>query len=465
MSADQNQLQEFVAAAAQGLDVPGVAVGVLLDGVEHYAFHGVTSIENPLPVDAGTLFQFGSTGKTYTATLMMRLVDQGLVDLDAPVRQYLPEFKLKDEDVAAKVTVLQLFNHTAGWQGDMMDNTGDGDDALAKYVELMSKLEQTSPLGSVVSYNNASLSVAGRIIERITGKTYEQAMKEMIFTPLGMDMSFFFPNEIMTRRFAAGHAQKPDGTVHVTRPWAMARGNSPAGGMSCNSADLITWARFHMGDGRAKDGTQVLSREWLKTMQEPTFDMRGSALGDYVGISWLMRDVDGVRLVGHGGDTIGHHSDFVMVPERNFAISSLTNCGPNGNEFNSQVVKWALEAYLGVIEKDPEAVKLSDAELAPYTGTFETIAVWADITASEGDLIVNVRVKPETLKQMIADGEEPPEPEPIPLGILPGEGDRYIVVDGPAKGMKGYFMRNAAGEIEAVHVGGRLATRSATGAG
>ena len=89
-----NDLQQRLTELATEHEVPGVAVGVLIDGEEHYAFHGVTSVENPLPVDEKTLFQFGSTGKTYTATAIMRLVEQGKVDLDAPVRTYLPEFKL-----------------------------------------------------------------------------------------------------------------------------------------------------------------------------------------------------------------------------------------------------------------------------------------------------------------------------------------------------------------------------------
>ena len=460
MAPDEKQLQEWVSETASELEVPGVAVGVLHNGEEHYAFHGVTSIENPLAVDENTLFQFGSTGKTYTATAMLRLVEQGKVDLDATVRTYVPELKLKDEDVASKVTVLQLFNHTAGWQGDMMDNTGDGDDALTKYVERMANIEQVSPLGEVVSYNNASLSLAGRIIEKVTGKTYEAALRELIFEPLKLENHFIFANEIMTRRFAAGHNQKPDGTITVARPWAMARGGTPAGGISSNSADLIAWALFHLGDGTARDGSRVLSKELLDRMKVPTFEMKGSALGDYVGISWLMRDVDGVRLVGHGGDTIGQHSDFVMVPERNFAISSLTNCGPNGNEFNTKVVQWALDAYAGVIDKDPEPLALTEAELAQYAGTYETIAVWVDLIAKAPNIEVNVRIKPETLKQLMEDGEDVPEPTPIPLAILPGDGDRYIVPEGPAKGMKGYFMRNAAGDIEAVHVGGRLAKRT-----
>src|SRR3954465_3480783 len=110
-------LHEFVSVKATELGVPGVAAGVLMDGKEEPAFHGVTSIENPLDVDANTLFQFGSTGKTFTATATLRPPAEGKVDLAAPPRRYLPTFALRDKDVAEKVTVLQLFNHTAGWQG------------------------------------------------------------------------------------------------------------------------------------------------------------------------------------------------------------------------------------------------------------------------------------------------------------------------------------------------------------
>ena len=460
MTIDQQDLQNRVKELADELAVPGVAVGVLNDGKEHYAFHGITSVENPLSVDENTLFQFGSTGKTFTATALLRLVDRGDVDLDEKVRTYLPELKLKDEDVAQNVTVLQLLNHSAGWSGDLMENTGDGDDALERYVAKMAEIEQVTPLGQSVSYNNASLSVAGLIIARITGKTYEQAIRELLFEPLGMKNMYFFPNEIMTRRFAAGHKQEPDGEVKVTRPWAMARGNSPAGGISSNSSDLLIWARFHLGDGTAEDGTRVLSEELLKKMQEPTIEMPGSALGDAVGISWLLKDIDGVRLVSHGGDTIGHHSDFVMVPERGFAISTLTNCGPNGNRFNDEIVTWALESYLGVKDTDPEPISLSSDELAPYTGRYETIAVWANIKPADGHLLLEVEIKPETLAQLSEAGEDDPgEQPPFPLALLPGEGDKYIVIDGPAKGMKGYFVRGGGDAIEAVHVGGRLATK------
>lgn len=157
------ELQKKLTELATELEVVGVSAGVLVDGEEHYAFHGVTNVDNPLDVDSATLFQFGSTGKTFTATAIMRLVEQGRVDLDAPVRRYVPEFTVADEGVSEKASVLQLLNHTAGWDGDMFDDTGDGDDALAKYVAAMARLQQVTPLGRAVSYNNASLSLAGSI--------------------------------------------------------------------------------------------------------------------------------------------------------------------------------------------------------------------------------------------------------------------------------------------------------------
>lgn len=456
---DEKQLQEKVAEVAEEFQVPGVAVGVIHNGEEHYGYHGVTNIDHPLPVDEGTIFQFGSTGKTYTATAIMRLVDQGKVDLDAPVRTYLTDFKLKDESVAEKVTVLQCLNHTAGWSGDVFDNTGEGDDAIAKYVEHLADVEQVTPLGQAVSYNNAALSVAGRVIEVVTGQTYEQALRELLFEPIGLDNTWFFRDEIMTRRFVVGHNQQPDGTIKVARPWGMARGNSPAGGISSDARDQIKWARFHLGDGKGADGAQVLSPELLAKMKEPTVDMRGSALGDYVGISWLLRDVEGVRIVGHGGTMIGQHSDFVMVPERNFGFIALTNCGPNGPQFNEAMLRWALESYIGVIDKEPEPIAVGDDVLAEYAGDFETVAAIAHITAEAGRLMVAVELKPETKKMLSEMGEDEPDQEPIPLGLLGGEGERYIVTDGPAKGMKGYFVRGEAGTIDGVHLGGRLATR------
>ncbi len=456
---DEQQLRAAVTEAAERLSVPGVAVGILTDGAEHYAVHGVTSVENPLEVDIGTLFQFGSTAKTYTATAIMILVGRGLVDLDAPVRRYVPELTLKDENTARNVTVLQLLNHTAGWAGDLLDDTGAGDDALARYVAKMAGLEQVTPLGSAVSYNNASLALAGRVIEKVAGNTFEQAMKELLLDPLGLSNSFFFPSDVMTRRFVVGHSQHPDGHITVARPWALPRGANPAGGITSDIRDLTSWARFSLGDGRAADGTRLLTADLLRSMQQPTAESPGNAVGDAVGVAWWLREVGGVRLVSHGGNTIGQDSGFDLVPERNFGIVTLTNCSPNGGQFNEEMRRWALENYLGVVEREPEPITLTESELLRYAGRFETLAAIADIAVRDGGLVATVEIKPEVLAQLHAAGEEEPDQPPFPLGLLPGPGDRYVVTDGPAKGMKGYFARSEQGEVTAVHMGGRLATR------
>jgi CubicO group peptidase (beta-lactamase class C family) len=455
-------LQDKVAELASELEVPGVAVGVLHDTETHYAVHGVTSTENPLPVDLDTLFQFGSTGKTYTATAMLRLVEQGKVDLDAPVRKYVPELSLKDEDVAARVTVLQLFNHTAGWQGDLFDDTGDGDEALERYVARMERLDQVSPLGASVSYNNASLSLAGRMIEKLVGTTYEQAIRDLVLEPLGLDHTFFFMNDIITRRFAVGHTKHEDGRITVARPWSLPRSANPAGGMSATVGDQIGWARFHLGDGTAPDGTRVLNQTTLERMQRPTADMSGSALGDHVGISWLIRDSNGTRIIGHGGTTNGQHSEFTMVPERRFAVVSLTNCGPNGAQFNRDLVRWAHQQYLGLIDDEPKPLTLADEALAEYTGRYETIAAVCDITIESGQLSAKVTVKPEAVAALREAGSDEPEDQPpIPLALVDAGPDRYVVIDGAAKGMAGYFARDENGRIDGVHMGGRLANRTA----
>jgi CubicO group peptidase (beta-lactamase class C family) len=454
--ATEAELQAQVSALADELQVPGVGVGVVIADEDHAAFYGVTSVEDPLTVDERTLFQNGSTGKTYTSTAILRLVVRGEMELDAPVRTYVPELKLKDEQVARDVTLLQLLNHTAGWDGDLFENTGEGDDALDRYVARMATIEQVTPLGLTVSYNNASLALAGKALEHVTGKIFEDVIRELVFEPLGMDHSYYFAKEIMTYRFAQGHRQNADGTIEVTRPWELGRYGNPMGGAVTTVADQLTWARFHLGDGAAKDGTRVLSEQMLHRMQQPTVECPGNALGDSVGISWLLRDVEGLRVVAHGGDTAGQHSTFEMVPEKRFAITSLTNCDPNGGEFNERITRWAFEAYLDVEIKDPEPLRLDDETLAEYVGRYETIAAIADLTAADGLLIIDVTIRPEVLELL---GEEPADEPPVPIGILAGEGDRYIVPDGPAKGMKGYFTRDDEGRINGIHLGGRYAER------
>src|SRR5262245_5789600 len=221
------KLCEQSVAAMQRIQVPSVAVGVVDGDAEHIAGFGVTSVDHPLPVDADTLFQIGSTTKTVTGTVAMRLVEQGRLDLDAPIRTYLPGLRLADETAAAGVTLRPLFSHTGGWVGDYFDDLGNGDDALAKIVERKVELPQVTPLGAIWSYNNAGFYLAGRVIEVAAGKSYEAAVQELVLGPLGMTNSFFFAADAITRRVAVGHESTYEagtGSPKGLRRWARGRG-------------------------------------------------------------------------------------------------------------------------------------------------------------------------------------------------------------------------------------------------
>src|SRR5512138_3147345 len=198
-------LSDFVQTTAQKYGIPGVASGVWADGREIYACYGVTSIDNPLSIDQDTLFVLGSVTKTYTATALICLAAKGMVELNAPVRRYVPELKLADEQAATEITVLNLLNHTAGLDWGLILDTGEGDDALSTYVAKMAELKLISAPGVRASYSQAGYNLVGRIIEKVTGLTYERAIATLLLEPLDLSHSLFNRDDIMTRRFAVGH--------------------------------------------------------------------------------------------------------------------------------------------------------------------------------------------------------------------------------------------------------------------
>jgi CubicO group peptidase (beta-lactamase class C family) len=417
--------------------VPGVAVGVLADGEEHWACHGVTSLENPLPVTPETLFQIGSTTKTVTGTALIRLAEQGRLDLDAPVCSLLP-LKLTDEGVARRVTTRHLLTHTAGWVGDYFEDTGWGDDATARYVEKMASLPQLTPLGEIWSYNNAAFNLAGRVVEVITGKAFEAAVTELVLEPLGMRDSLFFAHDVMLRRFVVGHVVREHETV-IARPWPIHRNSHAAGGISSSVRDQLRYARFHLGDGRTESGTRVLSELALKSMQTPSVPAASEGL---MGLSWMLRDIEGVRTVYHGGATNGHMSAFWTVPDRGFAFTSLTNAD-KGGELNSELSTWVRKHYLGIVEPEPVPVHWGAEQLAAYAGEYEMAGMKQVLALSvEGDGLL-VR----TVDLDVSSFTDTPSDPPPPAHIKPYAPDRFVILDGPGKGRKLEFLRDGDGQL------------------
>ena len=427
---------------------------MLVDGKEIYACHGVTSMENPLPVDKDTLFILGSVTKTYTATALMRLVADGLVELDAPVRRYVPEFRLADEGTASEITVLNLLNHTSGLDWGLILDTGEGEDALAIYVAKMAELKQISPPGVRASYSQAGFNLVGRIIEKVTGLSYEQAIASLLFEPLSMSHSFFNRDDIMTRRFAVGHNSGDNGKLSVARLWRRWRGDNPGGGIVSSVEDQLRWARFHLGDGCTDNGVRILPTELLHHMKKPTVALKGSTLGDNIGICWFLRDVGGVRTVGHGGSANGQFAELLTVPERNFAIVAVSNASPNGIPFNQAVVRFALETYLGVKDRDPEPLPYDEKRALEIVGRYEIDAQMLTIRTDGTSLTLEVDIKPEI--RVAADKELPPGYPPADMGLLPGDKEEYIITSGGLKGQRGFFTRDKSGVVVGVDIAGRM---------
>jgi CubicO group peptidase (beta-lactamase class C family) len=247
-AADERTLDEVVRDAMAEWQIPGVTVAVLHDGKVETHGYGVISLETNYPTRPDTLFQVGSNSKVFTATLVMRLVEAGLLDLDTPIEDYLPDLRLADPRAATTVTLRHLLSHTSGLEGDRFEDTGEGDDAVARYVAGAGHWAQNTAPGEFWSYCNSGFGLAGRIVEVAAGASFEAAMKERVFVPLGLERSFYFAHEAIVYSAAAGHTQLPgEDAPHVALPYHIGRRAHPAGGIIASAGDLLTFLCFHMG--------------------------------------------------------------------------------------------------------------------------------------------------------------------------------------------------------------------------
>ena len=434
-----DELCAAVEATLAETGTPGAAVGLLHERNEHVAGFGTTSVENPLEVTPDTLFQIGSITKTFTGTVVMALVERGDLDLDAPVRRYLPKLRLEDERVAAQVTMRHLLTHTAGWLGDYFADHGSGDDAAERMVADLVRLPQLTPLGEVWSYNNAGFYVAGRVLEVVAGEAYEQLVQRLLLEPLGLKDSLFFADDVMTRRFAVGHHRLDDGPPTVARPWSIGRAHHAAGGIASTVVDLLRYARFHLSDGEG-----IVTRASLEEMQRP-YAPAAPIFGS-VGVAWGIDDATGVRLVHHGGGTNGQVAHLSLAPASGTALAVLTN-HQRGGEVVSDALDTVAKA-LGGRSLEHIAVVLDPAE---YLGRYRSPLFDAELTTTDDGLQLVI-----TSRGGFPREDSPPMPSPPPVPVVFFERDRLVVPEGEGKGTEAEFLRGPDGRIAWLRFGGRV---------
>lgn len=334
--------------------VPGASLAVAIGDETITAAAGVLNLRTGVPVTSDAVFQVGSVTKVLTATLAMRLVDEGRLDLDATVRSILPEFALADAAAAERITVRQLLSHSSGFEGDVFTDTGENDDCLERYVAELARTPQLFAPGTMFSYNNAGICVLGRIIEAIEGIPFDRALRERLLDPLGLDRAAGDASEAILQAAAVGHVREdPDAPLAPTRTWAMARSNSPAGSrLAMRAEDLIAFARLHLAGGRTPGGEELLGAGAIREMQHPQILLPEIAQGTAWGLGWEMWQREGGWVIGHDGSTIGQAALLRLVPSRGIAVAVLANGGDAKPVF-AEIADRVLEEFAGIAPAEP----------------------------------------------------------------------------------------------------------------
>ena len=456
MTLDRQYWQDRLDKLAEQHGVVGASLAIALDDETVEAATGVLNLRTSQPATPDSLFQIGSITKVWTATLVMQLVDDGLLDLDEPVVKHLPDFRVADDEVTRTVTTRQLLAHTSGIDGDLFLDTGRGDDCLEKYVAAMAKLTQVHPQGATMSYCNSGFSLLGRLVEVLRGATWDAVLKERILTPLGLDTAGTLPEEALLHAAATGHIVPPGADEPIVTPqWGIFRSAGPAGLIHSTARDQLAFARMHLAGGTAPDGTRVLSEASVAAMQQAQVAVPDTwTLGSHWGLGWILMTWDGQRVFGHDGATLGQGAFLRILPERGLSVSLCTNGGQHPRDLFYELYT-EIFAELAGVTLPAQLAPADGAEVddpSRFTGRYAREGVELEVRDSDGGLQLLMRTTSELLKDM-------PDPEPMTLRPVH---DDVLVAQGPGDTawMPAVFF-DLDGE-RYVHFGARATRRVAT---
>ncbi|GAA2172092.1 serine hydrolase domain-containing protein [Agrococcus versicolor] len=392
-TASAHELRDWLASELPRLieahGVPAASAAVLVGDEIVDAAAGILHVGTGVEATTDALFQIGSLTKVWTATLVLQLVDDGLLDLDEPIRTHLPDFAIADDAAAATITARHLLSHRAGFEGDVFTDTGRGDDCVERYVASLGDIPQLFAPGTEFSYSNAGFIVLGRLVEVLRGVHFEQALTERIIQPLGLTHAAPGPYEAIVHRVAQGHVPTPDGPVPAPM-WALARSNGPAGSsLAMRPADLLAFARMHVAGGVAADGTRLLSEASVAAMQ----DVQGvipdiGIMGDAWGLGWDLTETPHGRMVSHDGGTFGQSAFLRVIPSAGVAIALCVN-GGDAMGMARALLGPALERLVGAdvlkplpVPQDVDAV-VDEATAERFLGTYATSIMETTLSRDE----------------------------------------------------------------------------------
>src|SRR5215216_314637 len=317
-------IDAYVQDQIKEMRIPGAAVGIVKgDKVVHLESFGDAD-DSGREVTPQTPFKIGSSSKSFTALAIMQLVEEGKVDLDAPVQRYIPWFRVADPEASKHITVRNFLNQTSGIPTaaglTYMYKEDSSNGALENEVRATRDVELTHPPGKVYQYSNRNYSTLGLIVQMVSGVSYEQYVKEHILTPLGMKNSFMLLPEAERHGLATGHQfwfgrPFPGGGLNYNR------GITPAGLIASDAQDMSRYLIAQLNGGRY-EGAQVLSADGIAKLHQGTADAGGGA--SYA-MGWVNSEMDGVPLVWHNGDPADFHATMILVPKSKWGVVLLMN--------------------------------------------------------------------------------------------------------------------------------------------
>jgi CubicO group peptidase (beta-lactamase class C family) len=361
-----SQIDKIVEQTLKTFNVPGIAIGVIKDGkLIHAKGYGVRSLNTGEKVDANTLFGIASNSKAFTTTAISMLVEEGKLKWDDPVVEYIPEFRLYDSYVTSVFTIRDLVTHRSGLglgAGDLMFWPDSSDFTVNDIIRNLRYLKPVSGFRTKYDYDNLMYIVAGEIIRRVSGLSWEEFVETRIMTPLQMTMSAASYERLHDKSNVIDPHAPVDGTIRVIkRDWS-ATANA-AGGIYSNINDLSKWLIALMNDARYGNGDKrLITEEHLDEMWSPQTIIalrerhRGTAATIYnthfysYGLGWFISDVKGLKQVGHSGGLAGTVTLITMIPEIKLGIIVLTN-QQSGHAFNA-VTNSIKDGYLGIKGND-----------------------------------------------------------------------------------------------------------------
>ena len=407
-----NYLQEEMAKTR----TPGAVLAIVQgDKIVYSRALGLANSESKQAVAPDMLFRIGSMTKMYTAATLLTLVEEGKVELNAPVGKYLEGLPPR----LSKVTVHQLITHSAGFadRANLMGPRHDDGALIDGVKDLNDSLFFTEP-GKVFSYANPGWLLAGYLIEKVSGEPYRVAVEKRILRPLGMMKSTFLPTVAMTYPLSVGHTGDPDKDPVVERPMEDNAREWPEGFLFSNVQELARFASAFMNGG-VIDGKKVLSSSLINLMSGKYVPVPSDGPASFYGYGLIVGVNQGVNVVEHGGTMLGYASDFYMIPETKTAIIILGN---RRVHFMGTVDKAIQVLFPEKARKTAaSAISLTDAEAAEYLGNYAQNGVRVEIIRTSNGIAMRQGNTEYPLSRIEKDaflGRMPGFPEPLRFSFV-----------------------------------------------